>query len=63
MIINIFKKTENDDRELIQTCMPESFIANNETKDLTLYFPDRPVKYKFDKIIIEYGKDMATVIL
>ena len=63
MIFNIFKKTENDDRELIQTCEPESFIANNETKNLTLYFPDKPVKYKFDNMIVEYGKNMATVIL
>lgn len=63
MIINIFKKTENDDRELIQTCMSESFIANNETKELTLYFPDKPMKYKFDNMIVEYGKGMATVIL
>jgi len=63
MIINVFKKTENDDRELIQTCEPEFFMADNETKDLTLYFPDKPMKYKFDKIIVECGKDMATVII
>ena len=63
MIINIFKKTENDDRLLIQTVIPESFIINYETKELTLYFPDRPLKYRFDTVIREYDKNLITVIL